>query len=228
MNSDIAIAQRIVSGADPNILVADNFNSRTGIYMTSNERIDKYHKYLMDRKRILSVIASGEQILNCILEGTKSIDAFDISRFPKYLLQLKIAGIKALSLNEYLEFFYCTSRKEERNEDLYDRIRIYLDDANVSFWDGLMDFFSWYEITNSSLFIGEPVIKGNVISRNKYLQSEESYKKLRKVIDSVDIRTYDGNILDINNKFEDKYDLVYLSNIIYYIFIFFSDFMWRE
>ena len=57
-----------------------------------------YIDCLVDRKKVLSTIASGDQILNSILYGAKDIEGFDISVFPKYYLNLKIAAIKNLKV----------------------------------------------------------------------------------------------------------------------------------
>lgn len=216
-NSDVVIAQQVVSGIKHNFGNEDMFHSTSAIYKISNERIQDYHKYLINRKRMLSVIASGDQILCSILEGTKEVDAFDISVFPKYFLYLKIGAIKSLSREEYIDFFYDACNKDDVYEDMYDRIRNYLDGNVLEFWDGLLNFFEWKEVYNSTLFSSETYMPSTAIRQNKYLQSDEEYNKLRQVIDEVSIRTYEGDIIDLANSFNVPYDIVYLSNIIYYV-----------
>ena len=132
-DSDVVLAQKVVSRALFNFGDVDMFHNTSAVYKVSNERIQDYHKYLTAKKRMLSVIASGDQILCGILEGTKEVDAFDISRFPKYFLYLKMAAIKALSREEYLDFFYGLCNKDEVYEDMYDTIRIYLEDELLDF-----------------------------------------------------------------------------------------------
>ena len=215
--SDVVLAQQVVSRVKYNFGDKDPFHNTSAIYKISNERIQDYHKFLTNKKRMLSVIASGDQILCGILEGTKEIDAFDISRFPKYFLYLKIAGIQALSREEYIDFFYGCCNTDEVYEDMYDSIRIYLEDEVLDFWDGLLNFFEWKEVYNSTLFSTEPYIERTAINQNKYLQSDEDYNKLRQVIGSVTIRTHEGDILDLASTFDVPYDIVYLSNIIYYV-----------
>lgn len=215
--SDVVIAQQVVSRVKYNFGDKDPFHNTSAIYKISNERIQDYHKFLTNKKRMLSVIASGDQILCGILEGTKEIDAFDISRFPKYFLFLKIAAIQALSREEYIDFFYGACGRDEVYEDMYDSIRVYLEDEVLDFWDGLLNFFEWKEVYNSTLFSSETYIPATAINQNKYLQSDEEYNKLRKVIGSVIIRTHEGDILDIASTFNVPYDIVYLSNIVYYV-----------
>ena len=86
LHDDIVSAQRIVSGADFNFGDKPFFHETSAIYKISNERTQDYYSFLIGREKVLSVIGSGDQILNLILEGTKEIDAFDISSFPKYFL----------------------------------------------------------------------------------------------------------------------------------------------
>ena len=217
IGEDVVIAQQIVSIAKFNFGSEENFHNTSAIYRISNERIEEYHKFLTNKKRMLSVIASGDQILCGILEGTKEIDAFDISRFPKYFLFLKIAAIQGLSREEYIDFFYGACGSDEVYEDMYDRIRPYLKDELLEFWDGLLNFFDWKEVYNSTLFSSEPYIESTAIRQNKYLQNDNDYNKLREVIGDVVIRTYEGDILDIASSFDVPYDIVYLSNIVYYV-----------
>lgn len=217
VGEDVIIAQQVVSGVKYNFGSEEMFHNTSAIYKISNERIQDYHRFLTNKKRMLSVISSGDQILCGILEGTKEIDAFDISRFPKYFLFLKIAAIQALSREEYIDFFYGVCNRDEIYEEMYDSIRVYLEDEPLEFWDGLLNFFEWKEVYNSTLFSSEPYIERTAINQNKYLQSDEQYNKLRQVIGSVTIRTYEGDILDLASSFSVSYDIIYLSNIVYYV-----------
>lgn len=216
LHDDIVKAQRIVSGAEYNFGNTNMFHNSSAVYKISNERIQDYEKYLRKRKKVLSVIGSGDQILNCILNGTKNIDAFDISVFPKYFLELKMAAIKALTVDEYIDFFYEVTNRDEVYEDMYYRIAVYLENDMCEFWDSLFNFFEWKEIYNSTMFSSEPNIASNAINQNKFLQSEEEYNRLREELDNVKITYYEGDILELSSYLRDSYDLVYLSNIVYY------------
>lgn len=216
LHDDIVKAQRIVSGAEYIFGNTNMFHNNSAVYKISNERIQDYEKYLRKRNKVLSVIGSGDQILNCILNGTKEIDAFDISVFPKYFLELKMAAIKALTVDEYIDFFYEVTNRDEVYEDMYYRIAVYLENDICEFWDSLFNFFEWKEIYNSTMFSSEPNIASNAINQNKFLQSEEEYNRLREELDNVKITYYEGDILELSSYLRDSYDLVYLSNIVYY------------
>lgn len=217
VQQDIVMAQQIVSRSIYNFGSDKNFHKASRIYKASNERIQDYCSYFSDKEKILSVIGSGDQVLNYIYDDAKEIDVFDISVFPKYFMYLKIAAIKALTREEYIDFFYITSNKDEYYYELYERITVFLSDEVYEFWEGLFNFFEWKEIYNSTLFSSEPYSSSNCIKQNRFLQSDDNYERLKERIDKVVIKTYDGDICDLLDKLRTDYDLVYLSNLIYYI-----------
>lgn len=212
--SDSVLAQKIVGLSRNNYSDKSLFSNTSQIYIKSNERINDYINYLRNKKDVLSVIASGDQIINMVLNGSKNIDAFDISVFPKYYLRLKLGALKCLTREQYLDFFYRLDKDDEEYDDMYyDLIRYNLDSNTKEFWTSLIDFFDWKEITSSPLFSSEEIDVSNVIIQNEYLENDK-YSKLKNMVDNVNINTFNGNIFDLD--FKDKYDLIYLSNIIYY------------
>lgn len=212
--SDSVIAQKIVGLSRNNYSDKSLFSNTSQIYIKSNERIEEYINHLRNKRDVLSVIASGDQIINMILNGSKNIDAFDISVFPKYYLRLKLGALKCLTREQYLDFFYRLDKDDEEYDDMYyDLIRYNLDSNTKEFWTSLIDFYDWKEITSSPLFSSEEIDVSDVIIQNEYLENEK-YSKLKNMVDNVNINTFNGNIFDLD--FKDKYDLIYLSNIIYY------------
>ena len=216
MQEDIIVAQKIVGRSYSNIINTSTFHKSSVIYKSSNEKLSNINKYLKERENSLTVISSGDQIINSILEGTINIDVFDISRFPKYFLFLKLAAIKSLSKEEYIDFFFESPTTSEKYDDLYDLIRQDLNKEIKKFWDSLFNCFDWYDIYNSTLFSSEFMSKKLIIEENQYLE-EENYNKLKNMIDGVNINIYNGNILELNNLFSKEYDIIYLSNIINYV-----------
>ena len=85
------------------------FHNESAIYIKSNEKIKEYSKYLDNKKDVLSVISSSDQIINMILGGSINIDAFDISIFPKYYMYLKfdfsLSNNKILYPHQHLYFY---------------------------------------------------------------------------------------------------------------------------
>lgn len=216
LDNDIILAQRIVSGKYNNINNPEIYHDTSFIYKFSNESIIDYQKYLKNRNNAFIVTASGDQILNSILEGTTNITSCDVSRFPKYFFELKKAAILSLSKDEYLDFFLKDDNYDDiLNDDIYDNIRNNMCDEDREFWDGLFQFFEGGEIYNSSLFSHEIVTPQLIISRNSYLQ-DNNYNKLQSNIEKTNINHQIGNVRDIILNEKKEYDLVNLSSIIYY------------
>ena len=211
------IAQSIVRGTHNCFNKDKTFTEHSFIYKKTNERLQDILDIFSDKDKILCVIGSGDQILNALLNRPQKIDAFDISIYPKYFLELKIAAIKTLTREEFIDFFIndINYKKEDYYDDLfYEKIIKELDGDVRDFWKYLFDFNDWYDIYNSMLFSTEPVIKEYALVQNKYL-SEEEYYKLREILKTTKINYIQSDILNLD--IDDNYDLIYLSNIIQYV-----------
>lgn len=211
------VAQSIVRGNYSNLNGKNTFHSESFIYKKTNEKLNEFIDLLLNKDKVLSVIGSGDQILNTLLTKPSKIDAFDISVFPKFFLKLKIASIKSLSRDEYIKFFFSTTETflDEYYDDLYfDKIRKELDIEAEDFWTYLFQYNDWYDIYNSTLFSSESVFEEQAIIQNKYLDNDEYYK-LRDILQSAQINYIESNLLDL--KINDTYDLIYLSNILEYV-----------
>lgn len=210
-------AQNIVRGNHHVFKKRYTFDEHSFIYKKTNERLQDIPDILENKKKILCVIGSGDQILNILLTKPEKVDAFDISIYPMYFLELKIAGIKTLTREEYISFFIedINHRNEEYYDDLfYEKISKELSPEVRKFWQYLFDFNDWYEIYNSMLFSSEPVIKDYALQQNKYLGKEEYYH-LRETLKDTKINYIQSDILDLD--IEEEYDLIYLSNILQYV-----------
>lgn len=213
--TDTIKAQEIVSNSKSNLVSNTPYHENSFIYRTTNEQINKYQDFLKNRENTLSIIASGNQILNTIYEGTKNITGFDISTFPKYYLELQIAALNAFGLKDYINFIYGDIDDEEF-DDMYYTINPILEKESREFWDGLLNFFDFSEITASTLFSNEIVSPRNITKKNIYLQNEENYQRLKNNIQQVNLEYITGDIFSLAKKLDTKYDFINLSSIIYY------------
>ncbi len=215
---DIITAQKIVSRNFEDILDT-NFYRNSGIYNFTNEVISSanYKREITNKSKILSVIGSGDQILNSILLGSKDITGFDISIFPKYYLLLKIGAIKTLSKDEFLNFFSFIGKEEEMGIT-FDKISKYLDPVSLEFWESLYDYFEYYEVSSSMLFNSSYVNRKVAENYNPYLQDEKSYNELREKLQDVKLNLVDGNIYNLVKEgyFKEPFDLANVSNILGY------------
>lgn len=212
-------ALKIVDSRKVNINGKDTFHNESFIYVKTNERLQDFVEYIQNKERILSVIASGDQIINSLLTSPKEVDCFDISVYPEYFLNLKLAALLSLTKEEYISLFFdstLTTLDEYYDELYFEKIRLNLADKYREFWDALFNHSDWYEIYSSILFSSEVVTKEYALRQNKYL-SDREYEKLKDIIPNTKFNYKVGNILDIYSEYNKPYDLIYLSNICMYV-----------
>jgi len=166
---DLKLAKEVIDGK---INKKQFFNSLSSIYKTTNENISDeiYTKSLKNKNRVLSVIGSGDQIINTIFLGAKKIVGIDISRFPKYFLPLKLASIKKLDKDDYLEYFYGFLNNPFMLK-YYEKVRDELEDNSRTFWDDLYDNYEYNAIYNSYLFTNFNLSRHTAIKFNPFLQN---------------------------------------------------------
>ena len=211
---DIKLACDIIND---DIKVNDyEFNNHSPIYKTTNENISnkEYIEALRDRKRVLSIISSGDQIINSILFGAKDIVGIDISRFPKYFLALKLAALKSLNLKAYIEYFYgdlyCPFSIK-----YYLAIRHNLDDETRFFWDEIYNKFSYQYVYNSNLFNKFSINSKKAIANNPFL-TDFNYVITQNRLNDVNIELLMYDIYNVKKLEKGSFDLVNLSNLINY------------
>lgn len=194
-------------------LIGKNYNEFSFIFRITNELISakEYVETIKDKNKVLSVIASGDQILNSILFGSKDIDAFDISIFPKHYLKLKLAAIESLDCEDYKEFFF---GKDALNKKVYKSFSDKLDPDSKFFWDSLMFLQNKKgQLATSDLFCTDHSCLMYAEEINPYMEPS-NYKDLKSKIKNFNLRLFQGDIFDLKEELTDSYDLVNLSSII--------------
>lgn len=214
VKEDVRIAQHVIEG-DLLIIFEPTFHSHSIIYPSTNEKISSpiYKDSLKNKEKILSVIGSGDQILNSVLLGSKQITGFDISCFTGYYLKLKIAALKSLNYHEYLSFFSCQS-KNRFSKKIYEKIIPYLDSDTEYFWSSIFSLYDAKVIGFSNLFVMVNSKKFKL--NNPYLESKEEYELLKSKIKDIDLKLICKDIFELVNELTDKYNLINLSNIVDY------------
>jgi hypothetical protein len=198
------------------------YHSYSAVIETTNEHIARYEHLFENKKNMLGVIGSGEQIFSAVLAGIEDFEVFDISRFPKYFLYLKRAAIQGLTVEEYMKFFHDIVKVEKGspNKSTYyymyqDKIRPYLAKEAVPFWDFLLARYSIKKI-RYEFYMPTYVNRKHQLKNNRFLQPEY-YQELRDRLNDVRINIQTGDILDLAKSYKSEFDVVYLSNIHEYI-----------
>ena len=211
VDKDIKNALKVIKQIDYEPFI--KFSNVSSVFRGTNENINGYSNCYLGAKNVLTVIGSGDQVLNAIYYNAKNIDAFDISSFASYFLKLKIGAVKELSYYDYLDFF-C-------GLDAFDDKRFYkivnsLDDETKYFWTSICKDVKPSDVYSSYLFSRWKPTEQNSVDRNPCLASENDYKDLKSRIDNSKITTINEDIYELSKKLDKDYDFVNLSNICMY------------
>lgn len=182
------------------------------IYSFTTENIRGYMEGLdLSGKRVITITGSSDHILNIILQGCLDILTFDINILSKYYMELKLAAIKTLSYDEFLNFLLYDT-KDSFSYDIIQRLNF----ESKSFWlnelrkngnDGL-------KMKHSFLFNLKYYQEENKISNNLYL-TRESYQIVKERLDKVKIQFVLSDVKDF--EVDGNYDYMFLSNVSDYL-----------
>ena len=212
MNDVLINTIRILEGIEPNL---DNFSFT---YLFATENISGFSKKISFKdKTILTVCSSGDQAFNAILNDALTVDLFDVNIFSKYYFNLKLAAIKSLNYEEFLDFLTPKNIVNKNNVfllDTYLKIRNEIRNEEIKyFWDYLFCHYSGEVIYNSKMFCKLKNNRKDCIECNDYLKNENNFNKLKKKLKDKEFKFYNINIFNDKIQTNTKYDFIYLSNI---------------
>ena len=186
------------------------------LYPFSTENLtDFFKKDIIYHKNVLLTGSSADQILTAQLLEASKITNFDLNPITEYLYELKKAAIKELDCDNYLSYFYYNYNQNPNSfsQEMYHIIKNSLHGKYLEFWNTLYEKFNPTEIRTNLFFLQEE--EKNMYNYKKYLPylKGENYEKLRAIIDKVKIDYIETDLLNLAEKLNSSYDLIYLSNI---------------
>ena len=186
------------------------------LYPFTNENINGYYSQMnFEDKNVLTVIGSGDHILNAFLLGANRIEGFDTNPLAKYYVELKIAAIKSLTLEEFILFFYNKSifkiPKYYMNKEMYGKVRKNLNDNFLEFWDYVFNKYSPKELYKSFLFTDDFLSLDALVRSNLYLQGD-NFNQLKQLISNKKVTYHNIGLQDLG-ELDKKFDIIILSNI---------------
>ena len=207
LEKDIFIARKIIQG---------NYNFKEGHYNTvynmTNEQLALYFKYFPIKDgNVLTVLGSGDHVLQAVCCGAKSIYAFDYNPLALHMAKLKIKSLSILERNEFLNYFYNIDYKRYFDVSYYKKIRDYLDSYTMKLWDSLYNDFNNHEITDNLINNGDSYINR---SEDGFL-NRDKYYLTKKNLENVDINYFCSDVFDVLEKVPSdiKFNAAFLSNI---------------
>lgn len=204
------------------------FSKYQKVYISTNENI-KYYLNLFDfsnKKRALSVLASGDHIFNLINKDIIDIDSFDTNLLSLYyVLGLRRAMIVKYNYKEYLNIYSkilnSSTSLDEITTIINDLLPL-MDKRYRDYWKEVNTYNYKLQKNNKNhinlfymLFINFNMMD-DVIRNNNYLENEEEYNKLRNNILRANITFKNINALYLGKEYSKNYDFILLSNILDY------------
>lgn len=84
--------------------------------------------------RVLSIGSAGDNSLSMLVNNPELVVAVDVNYVQLYLIELKIAAIKALDHEEYLAFI--GFRASNSRMDLFEHVKSFLKPNLIKYWEG--------------------------------------------------------------------------------------------
>lgn len=191
------------------------FGRISQVYPFTNELIDEYNKLLdLENKKVLTVTASADQAIISMQKGASQIDTFDSNKLTYYHMFFKLAAIKALPYNDFINLYTLNTNTNYDSKYYYKKLRdaITKDDIK-NYWDS---FFTYSNEYFRYFFLGNQCIPETKMQCINYIKDEDNYAKVKSCIhENVTFQNLD--IHSIPYKCDDKYDFINLSNIMNYV-----------
>ena len=188
------------------------FQEYSAIYYLTNEKLANLYNEInfTKYKTALTVLASGDQAFNLILEGAERIDTFDCNRLAEYYaLGFKKTAIQCLGYKDFNNLFYL---RQKKLYDLESEVIKHMPEEYRTFWKEYREVYRQYYPYPSVLGLAK---EHNFPNGNNIYFSKESYKYLQKRLNEVLITFTYAEVKQLPEVFG-QYDFIYLSNILSY------------
>lgn len=214
VEKDLLIAKYMLNIDSNHIPYCINNREYGAVYPWTNERIECYYNYLNQKnKNALAITSSGDHVIYAALAENRLIDACDINHFTKYYSALKIALLRTYDVKQFKK---CFKTKKTRivkvpilNKIDLSEIKTYLTYDELYFWSNLI---KRKHLINEFLYRFDGFF-GRIIMPD-YVRDEQLYKKLQKNLETCKITYYDIDLSQEKIVLPNKYDCIYLSNVL--------------
>ncbi|MBQ8255911.1 MAG: DUF3419 family protein [Alphaproteobacteria bacterium] len=188
------------------------FLSLGPVYCFTNENISSSMRVLAIPRggRVLTVGASGDHMFEAYLSGASHVDTFDINLNQRHIIELKNHMIRNLPYEDFMDFFF--SKLHFFDKDIIKPIY-------PKFSDGLKSYLAWVDratCTQAFKFSGTHN-PGFDVKNISYVSDKGSYDRLKSILPDQ-ISFVQSDICGLTANFNEKYDVIILSNIFDYMY----------
>ena len=209
LKSDIKVALDFLNGNGE-----DYSNDKRGyIYGYTNEKLDLFYPHLeLNDKKVLSVGASGDQIISAAQYGAKKISAFDYNPFAIEYSKLKVAAVKTLTNEEFNNYFYNADHMSLFKKKYYKKVREALDEKSRKFWDTLY-ILGEFDVNFENIILS--FVDNDPFGNKQSFLDEDNYNVAQNNLNNIDIKYIVSDFFKLHKHLSKKeiYDTIILSNI---------------
>ncbi len=209
---------------EKNLMSSGKFSSFCPTYSFATENLTGYMSQIdLQNKRVLTVSASGDQIIEAYAMGATEVESFDINILSAFVTDLKLTAVKTLSFEEYQKFLLRQDQNNPNqlnsqalNKKTYLKLRSQLNDSTQTFFDNLYQLFQdGSQIRESPIFNNQYDTNQLKTFSNKYLQSKHYYEQAQLNLRKGQIPSWTcSSVTELTKNFTDeKFDVILLSNI---------------
>ncbi len=204
-----------------------DFTQYSSIFLAPTSNTKEMMKLYKDAKTVLCVGGTGAIGYEALLNGACKVDMFDINELQRLFFLYMKTAITVLSYEEFMKHFTLKEQyplmstdkvKDLLSNELFEKLRFYLDDDVEIVFGSLLDYFYSSDLLFSGLFRFEYIISTDYLKRITSFYNEEEYYKLQKILRSekVEINYHICSLTDVPSTFTLQYDLIALDNILQY------------
>ena len=181
------------------------------VYGFTNENVRFFSNYFdFNDANVLTVLGSGDQYFQAILDGAKNVDVFDINYIAWLHFLLKFTAIRTLSYEEFTQMFIIDNLN---NLAIYGKLRNFLPDEVKYFFDKLISLKRDF----SSIKLRNVIFDNAKINNIPYFDSK-TYYVLQSLLRNQPIPSfYNCDLLNIKSFTKESYDVALISNIYHYL-----------
>lgn len=187
-------------------------------YPVTNENISEVWDFFEfnENMKLLSVLASGDQIFDMISKGIKNVDTFDSNRVAEYYtLGFKKTAIENLGYYQFIEML--NHEKNGHNYEMEDYVISCAPEEYKKFWQELLYCLKQQGVKASVFDFskGSGILEALLNNCCNYLKCPENYANLQQRLKTSNITFNYCDITQIPLECG-QYDLIFLSNIFDY------------
>lgn len=197
------------------------------VYLGATSNVKGTMSLYKGYENVLAIGATGAHGYEAALNGAKKVDMFDVNELQRIFFEYMKTAIMFLSYEDFIKYFTLKEQKmlfQKKDianllaNELYPQLALLLPDDVDYVLEPLFDFFYSEDLILSGLFRFEHPLTLDYLKKYVSFYNKEEYYRLQNILrsGSCEINYYQASLQDVPKKFQGKYDLIVLDNVLQY------------